>query len=147
MSRKKVIREFQHYKLLRDIPLCPAGSIFYYDYNDQVKGSISSGCLKLSWIEGHCQNNLCSDTIIFHANAISLSDWFQPISYEYVELVAKLGSRLRHALSEDIDCLFTDMDYSSLEPCNILKNINLCLTNPDAETRLLAEKLQKLINS
>ena len=59
------------YKLKKDIPLAEAGTIFYYD----------EGQLKMAWTQdGNCQNNLCADTIIFHANAISDTEWFEQIS-------------------------------------------------------------------
>jgi len=85
---------YQHYRLLKDIPCCPAGTIFYYDPHDQKRGSISRGCLKLAWLGGGCQNMLCGDAIAFHVKAIEEEDWFYPVHYKYVEALAGLKSAL-----------------------------------------------------
>lgn len=72
------------YKLKKDIPLCKKGTIFYYDKDDKRLGSIGNGCLKMAWTEdGNCQNMLCGDTIVFHANAIKDTKWFEKISEGY----------------------------------------------------------------
>lgn len=59
----------EYYKLLIDIGRVKAGTIFYYDPYDDVRGSIAAGCLKLAWTSrGDCQAGLCGDTIVFHAS-------------------------------------------------------------------------------
>jgi len=69
------------YRLKKDIPLARAGTIFYYDENDSRLGSIARGCLKMAWTkDGDCQNALCADTIVFHAEAINDTEWFEPLS-------------------------------------------------------------------
>ena len=69
------------YKLKKDIPLCKKGTIFYYDKSDHQKGSIGAGCLKLAWApDGNCQNNLCADTIVFHATAKDDKKWFEKMT-------------------------------------------------------------------
>lgn len=68
------------YKLKKDIPLVKAGTIFYYDENDDILGSPGAGCLKLAWTQdNNCQSGLCADTIVFHANAIHDEEWFEKI--------------------------------------------------------------------
>lgn len=76
------------YKLKKDIPLVKAGTIFYYDENDDILGSPGAGCLKLAWTQdNNCQSGLCADTIVFHANATKDREWFEkiqdsaPVSY------------------------------------------------------------------
>jgi hypothetical protein len=59
----------EYYKLLIDIGKVKAGTTFYYDPKDDIRGSIGAGCLKLAWtIDGNCQCGLCADTIVFHAS-------------------------------------------------------------------------------
>lgn len=64
--------------------ILPAGSIFYHDKHDSVKGSIGDGCLKLCWTpDGDCYGRLCGDSMAFHA-AFKNTDLFrlvQPESY------------------------------------------------------------------
>lgn len=68
------------YELVRDLPLVKSGTIFYYDKDDVLKGSIANGCLKLAWSKiGGCQHGLCADTIVFHSHAIKDEDWFRKI--------------------------------------------------------------------
>ena len=61
----------EYYELQIDIGAAKKGTIFYYDENDDIRGSITSGCLKPAWTEdGDCQCKpmLCADTIIFHSD-------------------------------------------------------------------------------
>ena len=59
----------EYYKLLIDIGRVKAGTVFYYDPYDDVRGSIAAGCLKLAWTSrGDCQAGLCADSIVFHAS-------------------------------------------------------------------------------
>lgn len=72
------------YKLKKDIPLCRAGTIFYYDHSDNVLGSEGAGCLKLAWgRNGNAQKSLdvpvCADTVVFHADARFNVDWFEKV--------------------------------------------------------------------
>jgi hypothetical protein len=72
---------YQMYKLLKPIPLCLEGTIFYYDPDDKINGSIGSGCLKLAWtLNGNCQSGLACGSIVFHATARHDTIWFQKIS-------------------------------------------------------------------
>ncbi|TPF18027.1 hypothetical protein [Priestia megaterium] len=84
-------KEMDKYMLLKDIPLVKAGAIFVHDKEDNIRGSIGSGCLKLAWTDdGNCQretvNNrcagLCADTIVFHAIAKDDSEWFVKVKNE-----------------------------------------------------------------
>ena len=86
------------YELLHNIPCAKAGTIFYWDKFDKVKGSIAEGCLKMAWTkEGNAQNNLCADTIVFHANAKDDKCWFKKLNnetfkdYEYIVTSIKLA--------------------------------------------------------
>jgi hypothetical protein len=68
------------FRLKKDIPLAKAGTIFYYDVGDSVRGSPAAGCLKMAWTkDGGCQNQLCADTIVFHASATESEEWFERI--------------------------------------------------------------------
>lgn len=59
----------EYYKLRIDIGRVKAGTIFYYDPYDDIRGSIAAGCLKLAWTsEGNYQCGLCGDTVVFHAS-------------------------------------------------------------------------------
>lgn len=59
----------EYYKLRIDIGRVKAGTVFYYDPYDDIRGSIAAGCLKLAWTcDGNCQCGLCADTIVFHAS-------------------------------------------------------------------------------
>lgn len=107
--------EMPIYELMRDIPLVNAGALFYYDENDKVKGSVGAGCLKLAWsIDGNCQNTLCADTIIFHANARRDPSWFKrvylksnnsyiesPIIYNGETLYRRILNRSQHSDIKD----------------------------------------------
>ena len=100
MSNKDIYEYYAVYELVKDIPLCKKGTIFYYDPDDSIKGSIGQGCLKMAWTkEGSCQNGLCGDTIIFHARARKDKNWFKKIKD------AKPNSNLirRVAMSEVYD--------------------------------------------
>jgi len=68
------------YKLLKDIPGLKAGAIFEHDANDDEKGSAGYGCLKLSWIDGDCQQGWCAETHIFPGQLIEDKKWFKKIS-------------------------------------------------------------------
>lgn len=81
MSNTKNQYTMPIYKLKKDIPLVKAGTLFYYDANDCVLGSIGAGCLKLAWTsDGGCQHMLCADTIVFHANATEDREWFELVN-------------------------------------------------------------------
>ena len=70
---------YDMYELLKDIPSCRKGTIFYLDPDDSIKGSLSAGCLKLAWsADGNAQCNLCADTVVFHIEGIT-SNWFKLI--------------------------------------------------------------------
>lgn len=72
--------KYDYYELLKDIPLCKRGTIFYHDPKDTVRGSIANGCLKLAWLQGSCQNGLAGDAIVFHADARHDRDWFARVA-------------------------------------------------------------------
>lgn len=58
-----------YYALTQDVGELAKGTVFYYDPEDSVRGSIAEGCLKLAWSsKGNCQCGLCGDTVVFHAN-------------------------------------------------------------------------------
>jgi hypothetical protein len=70
------------YKLLKDIPGLPAGTIFLHDKKDRVKGSISAGCLKNAWDFGNCQGRghwWCASTHVFPGQLADDREWFKPI--------------------------------------------------------------------
>ncbi len=63
-----------YYILQQDLGgILPVGTVFVWDREDHVKGSVAEGCLKLCWTsDGNCFGNprktlLCGDTVIFHA--------------------------------------------------------------------------------
>lgn len=116
---------YQHYRLLKDIPLCPAGTIFYSDPTDGDRGSYAAGCLKLAWLEGMCQNSLCGDTIVFHAKAIEESGWFIPVHFGYVQTLAKLQTALGR-------------QGTYLDPSGIEKQVPLFLIDKNEDVRRLA---------
>lgn len=68
--------QYNYYELTKSLGLeddgrylLPAGSIFYHDKNDSVKGSIGAGCLKLCWTpDGNCYGRICGDCMAFHAS-------------------------------------------------------------------------------
>lgn len=88
MSRSKIKSCPEQYKmplyiLKQNIPGAKAGTIFYYDKDDAVKGSIAAGCLKMAWSEdGNCQNGLTADTIVFHADVRKDKVWFERVLKE-----------------------------------------------------------------
>ena len=87
--------KFPLYRLKKDIPLAKAGTIFYYDCGDSDLGSSAEGCLKMAWTRtGNCQNGLCADTIVFHADAIDAAYWFEEIDEEIKELFTPSGVEL-----------------------------------------------------
>jgi hypothetical protein len=76
---------YNYYELLQDIPCLSRGSIFYWDKDDNIYGSIAEGCLKLCWTpKGSCYSGLAGDTIIFHASARKETEWFKLVQ-EYIK--------------------------------------------------------------
>lgn len=67
------------YKLLKDIPGLPAGTIFLYDEDDNNKGSIGAGCLKNAWFKNNCQAGWCAETHVFPGQLIKDEEWFEKI--------------------------------------------------------------------
>jgi len=75
------------YKLLRDVPGLPAGSIFLHDKKDSTKGSIGCGCLKNAWKDGNCQPctdnddhvGWCAETHVFPGQLAKDKNWFKRI--------------------------------------------------------------------
>ena len=129
---------FQHFKLLKDIPLCHRGAIFYYDPKDATRGSIASGCLKLAWLNGSCQDGLCAETIVFHASAIAESEWFQKVDWNYVTIVGKLQGFL-NALG------FRNLLGNYLLPFEIEEQITIFLIDKNPEIRELAGTLYEYL--
>ena len=61
----------EYYKLQINIGAAGAGTVFYYDPDDSVRGSIAEGCLKLAWsADGDCQCEpmLAGEAIVFPAS-------------------------------------------------------------------------------
>lgn len=72
--------KYDLYMLKKDIPLAKKDTIFYYDPNDNVRGSVSEGCLKLAWDTYGCSQDtccFCEDTLVFHADALNDKGWFK----------------------------------------------------------------------
>ena len=67
------------YKLKKEIPGLPAGTVFVHDPYDQVKGSIGAGCLKNAWKSGDCQGGWCAGTHVFPGQLAEDSEWFEKI--------------------------------------------------------------------
>jgi hypothetical protein len=74
-SRKK--ETYPAYRLLKDIPGCEAGTVFLYDRQDSIKGSIGLGCLKNAWIKGGVQGRFCAETHVFPGQMKDDHEWFQ----------------------------------------------------------------------
>ncbi len=73
------------YKLLKDIPGLPAGTVFLHDKKDHVRGNISHGCLKNAWNYGNCQGNAyighwCANTHVFPGQLAYDRKWFKPVT-------------------------------------------------------------------
>ena len=68
------------YKLLKDLPGLPRGTVFIWDAKDAVKGSAGYGCLKNAWDHGNCQANWVAGTHVFPGQEHRNTDWFEPIS-------------------------------------------------------------------
>jgi hypothetical protein len=78
--KKKTV--LQAYELLIDIPGAKAGTVFCYDPEDSVKGSIGFGCLKLAWKHGNVQHpfcDFCAETHVFPGQMIKEKEWFEHI--------------------------------------------------------------------
>lgn len=112
--------QYDYYELTQSLGLdnkngqyvLPAGSIFYHDKNDSIKGSIGDGCLKLCWTpDGNCYGWICGDSMAFHASFknTNLFKLVQPEKYidkvnELKSLVFDLEEQLR-SVREKIDKL------------------------------------------
>lgn len=89
-------RQYDYYKLTKSIGmdkhgeyLLPEGSIFYHDKNDDVRGSVGDGCLKLCWTpDGNCYGWICGDCMAFHASfkETDLFKLVQPCQYKAVKV-------------------------------------------------------------
>ena len=61
-------RNTEYYELQQDFGPLNKGAIFYWDKDDDIRGSIAEGCLKLCWShEGDCQCGYVGGAFIFHA--------------------------------------------------------------------------------
>lgn len=68
-------KKYDYYELTQSLGfdgrdyMLPDGSIFYHDKDDDVKGSIGDGCLKLCWTpDGNCYGRIAGDCMAFHAS-------------------------------------------------------------------------------
>lgn len=61
-------KDIEYYELQQEFGPLNRGAIFYWDEDDDIRGSIAEGCLKLAWShKGDCQCGYAGDTFIFHA--------------------------------------------------------------------------------
>lgn len=94
---------YDYYELTKSIGLdnrnneylLPAGSIFYHDKNDSVRGSIGAGCLKLCWTpDGNCYGWICGGSMAFHAS-FKDTDLFRLVQPEkYIDKVNELKNAI-----------------------------------------------------
>jgi hypothetical protein len=94
---------YDYYELTQSIGLdnnnkeyiLPAGSIFYHDKSDSVRGSIGDGCLKLCWTpDGNCYGWICGGSMAFHA-AFKNTDLFRLVQPEnYIDKVIELKNAI-----------------------------------------------------
>lgn len=83
--------------------LIPDGAIFVHDRDDNVRGSIAEGCLKLCWTpDGNCYGCLCGDTVVFHAE-FKNTDLFRKVDTHKINKLEKLICNLEKQLSEAKD--------------------------------------------
>ena len=62
-------KDTNYYELQQDFGPLNKGVIFYWDKDDDIRGSIAEGCLKLCWShKGDCQCGYAGDTFCFHAS-------------------------------------------------------------------------------
>ena len=103
-------KDFDYYELTQPLGfsdgeyLVPDGAIFVHDKNDNVRGSIANGCLKLCWTpDGNCYGCLCADTVVFHAN-FRMTDLFKKVDickiYKLEEFIRNLENQLSEAKNE-----------------------------------------------
>jgi len=60
---------YDYYRLKKDIGPLKAGAIFIHDKEDNIKGSVACGSLKLCWTpDGRCYSNFCGGSVILHPN-------------------------------------------------------------------------------
>ena len=77
-------KEYDRYKLRKVIPGLRAGAIFYHDKDDDIRGSLGCGCLKLAWTDdGNCQQNWCGDTFVFPGQLVAIRSWFKRLKGKY----------------------------------------------------------------
>ncbi len=71
------------YKLLKDIPGLPAGTVFIHDKHDTMRGNVACGCLKNAWNDGNTQGNeeqhWCASTHVFPGQLADDRRWFAPM--------------------------------------------------------------------
>ena len=61
-------KDTEYYELQQNFGPLNKGAIFYWDKDDDIRGSIAEGCLKLCWShKGDCQCGHAGDTFCFHA--------------------------------------------------------------------------------
>lgn len=75
------------YRLLKNIPGLPAGTVFLHDLNDTEKGSPAVGCIKNAWFKGNCQiqyidgeSSWCAETHVLPGQMKDDLEWFVPIN-------------------------------------------------------------------
>lgn len=74
--------------------ILPPGSIFVHDTDDNIRGSIADGCLKLCWTPtGNCYGNICADTVIFHSS-FKNSNLFRRVSQKEIDKINKLAKKI-----------------------------------------------------
>lgn len=99
-------KRFDYYELTQPLGfngkeyLIPDGAIFVHDTEDDVRGSIANGCLKLCWTpNGNTYGCLCADTIVFHA-AFSRTDLFRKVDTSKINRLEELICTLEKQLSD-----------------------------------------------
>ena len=71
--------EYDYYRLTRKLGPLSEGTIFFYDPDDHIYGSVAGGCLKNCWTaDGNCSGGICGGTVILH-NVFMKSDLFEKI--------------------------------------------------------------------
>lgn len=91
--------DFDYYELTKPLGVLPEGAVFFHDTEDDVYGSIGSGCLKLCWTsEGNCVGGICGGMVIFHECFIN-SDLFKPATPKSQRVIRKI-EKLEKELAE-----------------------------------------------
>jgi hypothetical protein len=87
MTKDEMIRDYNlskrqidmdKYILKKEMCGLPKGTIFVHDTEDEIRGSIAKGCLKLAWADrGQCQSGYCGGTFVLHASVRKNKEWFE----------------------------------------------------------------------